>query len=113
MTVLAKQHRESRAEILIGDNNGWVAVHMTLGTLWVEVYDRNDNPVHIYKQDWPEPVKRKFKVRASYQAMCETEIEANSMDEAYELAKQLDGSSFDTHCDPDDWHIEDVWETER
>ena len=113
MTVLAKQHAPNRSEILIGKDNGWVAVHMTLGNLWVEVYDRNDNPIHIYKEDWPEPVKRKFKVRASYQAMCETEIEANSLDEAYELAKQLDGSSFDTQCDPDDWHIEDVWETER
>jgi hypothetical protein len=29
------------------------------------------------------------------------------------LAKQLDGSSFDTHCDPDDWHIEDVEEVAR
>lgn len=113
MTVLAKQHAANRAEVLIDQNNGWVSVSMVAGTLWVEVYDRNDNPVHIYKEDWPEPAKRKFKVRASYQALCETEIEANSLDEAYELAKQLDGGSFDTHCDPDDWHIEDVTEVDR
>jgi hypothetical protein len=111
--VASKQHHNNRAEITIGKDNGWVAVHVTLGTLWVEVYDRNDNPIHIYKEDWPEPVKRKFKVRASYQAMCETEIEANSLDEAYELAKELDGGVFDTYCDPDDWHIEDVEEIER
>ena len=53
---------------------------------------------------------KKFIVRASYSAMCETEIEANNIDEAYELAKKLDGSVYDTVCDPDDWHIEDVWE---
>ena len=35
---------------------------------------------------------KKFKVRASYQAMCETEVEANNIDEAYEIAKKLDGS---------------------
>lgn len=51
-----------------------------------------------------------FKVRASYSAMCETEIKANDIDEAYALAQKLDGSVYDTHCDPDDWHIEDVWE---
>ena len=113
MTVLAKQHQDNRVEVLIGKDNGWVAVHMSMGTLWVEVYDHNDNPIHVYKEDWPEAPKRKFKVRASYQAMCETEIEANSLDEAYVLAKKLDGASFDTHCDPDDWHIEDVLEVAR
>jgi len=53
---------------------------------------------------------KKFIVRASYQAMCQTEVEANSLDEAYEIAKKLDGSVYDTVCDPDDWHIEDIWE---
>ena len=110
MTVLAKQHQDNRVEVLIGKDNGWVAVHMSMGTLWVEVYDHNDNPIHVYKEDWPEAPKRKFKVRASYQGMCETEIEANSEEEAYEKAKQLVGSVFDTHCDPDDWHIEEVYE---
>lgn len=53
---------------------------------------------------------KKFIVRASYQAMCETEIEAENIDEAYAIAKELDGSVYDTVCDPDDWHIEDIWE---
>jgi hypothetical protein len=111
--LTAKQHRTNSVEVLIGKDNGWVTVNTYMGLMYVEVYDRNGNPVHVQKLEWPEAPKRKFKVRASYQAMCETEIEANSLDEAYELAKELDGSSFDTHCDPDDWHIEDVWETER
>jgi hypothetical protein len=53
---------------------------------------------------------KKYIVRASYSAMCQTEVEANSLDEAYEIAKTLDGGVYDTHCDPDDWHIEDIWE---
>lgn len=53
---------------------------------------------------------KKFIVRASYSAMCETEIEAENIDEAYAIAKELDGSVYDTVCDPDDWHIEDIWE---
>jgi hypothetical protein len=51
-----------------------------------------------------------FTVRASYSAMCETEVKANDIDEAYALAQKLDGSVYDTHCDPDDWHIEDISE---
>lgn len=54
-----------------------------------------------------------YKVRASYQAMCETEVQANDIDEAYEIAKKLDGSVYDTVCDPDDWHIEDIWEVKQ
>ena len=52
-----------------------------------------------------------FTVRASYSAMCETEVEANDVDEAYVLARKLDARVvYDAECDPDDWHIEDVWE---
>lgn len=113
MTLLAKQNRPQHVDVLVEQDNGWVSVAMVAGTLWVEVYDQNDNMIHYFKQEWPTAKKRKFKVRASYQAMCETEIEANSEEEAYEIAKKLDGSVFDTHCDPDDWHIEDVIEVAR
>ena len=52
-----------------------------------------------------------FTVRASYSAMCETEVKANDIDEAYALAQKLDARVvYDAECDPDDWHIEDVWE---
>jgi hypothetical protein len=104
-----KQTRPSAVDVDIGINNGWVSVTMSMGTLRVEVYDREGDVLNVFKQDWPDE-KKKFKVRASYSAMCEVEIEANNVDEAYEIAKTLDGSSFDTLCDPEDWHIEDIWE---
>jgi len=107
--LTTKQTRPSFVEVNIGTDNGCVSVTMYMGQLRVEVYDNTWDPIHVYKAEWPDE-KKKFKVRASYQAMCETEIEANNIDEAYELAKKLDGSVFDTHCDPDDWHIEDVYE---
>lgn len=110
--LLAIQPRSNHVDVMIGENNGWVSVSMLMGTMRVEVYDGTGDIVHVVKKEWPDEKKR-FKVRASYQAMCETEIEANSLDEAYEKAKQLDGSVFDTHCDPDDWHIEDVIEVVR
>ena len=113
MTLLAKQNRPQHVDVLVEQDNGWVSVAMVAGTLWVEVYDQNDNMIHYFKQEWPTAKKRKFKVRASYSAMCETEVEAHNIDEAYEIAKKLDGGVFDTHCDPDDWHIEDVLEIPR
>lgn len=113
MTLLAKQNRPQHVDVLIEQDNGSVSVAMVAGTLWVEVYDQNDNMIHYFKQEWPAAKKRKFKVRASYQAICETEIEANSLNEAYEMAKELDGGVFDTYCDPDDWHIEEVMEIPR
>lgn len=104
-----EQKRPNRVEVLIGKDNGWVSATMSMGTLWVEVYGANGTPLNSFKMDWPDE-KKKYKVRASYQAMCEAVIEANSLDEAYDLAKELDGGMFDTECDPDDWHIEDVEE---
>ena len=48
----------------------------------------------------------RFKVRASYVSLCETEIEADNQEQAYKLAKQLDGGVFDTTIDKDDWQID-------
>lgn len=107
--LTVKQPHPVRVEVLIGRDNGWVSTTMSMGTLWVEVYGANGTPLNSFKMDWPDE-KKKFKVRASYQATCEAVIEANNIDEAYELAKELDGGMFDTECDPDDWHIEDVEE---
>jgi hypothetical protein len=50
----------------------------------------------------------KFKVRASYVSLCETIIEAKDKDEAWRIAKALDGGVFDTKFDPDDWQIDHV-----
>lgn len=106
------QSRPNMVDVVVGNDNGWVSVNMIMGTLRVEVYDASGDPLSVFVKDWPDEKKR-YRVRASYQAMCETEIEANSLDEAYELAKGLDGGVFDTHCDPDDWHIEDVEEVTK
>jgi hypothetical protein len=99
-------------EVVVGESNGWINVTMIMGQLRVEIYDHEGDVLNVFKKDWPDQ-KKKFKVRASYSAMCETEIEARNIDEAYELAKKLDGGVFDTHCDPDDWHIEDVTEVTK
>lgn len=108
----AGQPATNLVEVVIGEANGWVNVSMYMGMLRVEVYDREGDVLNSFKHEWPDE-KKKFKVRASYSAMCETEIEARNIDEAYELAKKLDGGVFDTHCDPDDWHIEDVTEVKH
>mgnify|MGYP003350534998 CR=1 FL=1 len=53
---------------------------------------------------------KKYKVIASYVTQCEVEIEAEDMDQAYLIAKELDGGSFKTTIDGDDWQIEQVTE---
>lgn len=52
---------------------------------------------------------KKYKVLASYLTFCELEVEAENEDEAWELAREADGGSFE----PDgfgDWSINDVTE---
>jgi hypothetical protein len=113
--ITANKLHTHAVEIVINNkdtHNGWINVNMLMGILYVEVYDAEGDVIHYYKKEWPE-AKKKFKVRASYSAMCETEVEAHNIDEAYEIAKKLDGGVFDTHCDPDDWHIEDVTEVTK
>jgi len=53
---------------------------------------------------------KKFKVRASYVSTCETIIEAKDQDEAYVVAKDLDGGCFDVRLAADDWQIDHVTE---
>ena len=53
---------------------------------------------------------KKFKVLASYITYCTTEIEADSLEQAVELARDLDGGCFESETDGDDWNIEDVVE---
>ena len=52
---------------------------------------------------------KKFKVIASYVTYCVAEIEAEDLDEAYRIAKDMDGGEFepDTYSG-DDWHIDSV-----
>jgi len=51
----------------------------------------------------------KFKVTASYVSYCHAEIEADNLEHAEELARELDGGEF-IPADRDDWNIEEVEE---
>lgn len=53
-----------------------------------------------------------YKVTASYITYCTAEIEAESLEQAIELARDLDGGCFESEVDGDDWNIEDVEEIE-
>jgi len=53
---------------------------------------------------------KRYKVKASYISSCETIIEAEDDQEAYQIAKDLDGGCFDTHLSGDDWKIDHVFE---
>ena len=55
---------------------------------------------------------KKFLVTASYITTCHTEIEAETLEEAFQLAKELDGGIFETVIDGDDWQIDKVTEIE-
>jgi hypothetical protein len=53
----------------------------------------------------------KFKVVASYTAYCMVEIEAEDEDQAWALARDMDGGSFTPTYSPcGNWFIEDVKE---
>ena len=54
------------------------------------------------------PVK-KYRVIASYVVYCDTIIEAENKDEAYDMATQMDGTSFD-YNGHEDWSIDEVIE---
>lgn len=53
-----------------------------------------------------------FIVTASYITYCTAEIEAESQEEAYEIARSMDGGDFDVNRDTglDDWQIMDIEE---
>ena len=53
---------------------------------------------------------KQYKIKASYISTCETIIEAEDENEAYQIAKDLDGGVFDTRLSGDDWQIDGVFE---
>ena len=57
-----------------------------------------------------KPPIKTYKVTASYSTQCSVEIEAESEDEAYRLAKEMDGGNFETEIDGGDWQIEHITE---
>jgi len=50
-----------------------------------------------------------YKVKASFSTICHVFIEADSMDEALQIARDMDGGQFEAGV-MDDWHIEDAVE---
>lgn len=57
---------------------------------------------------------KKFKITASYVTYVYAEVEANTRDEAFEMALDMDGGDFSVERDTGmgDWHIDDVVELE-
>ena len=56
---------------------------------------------------------KKFRVVASYTMYCTAEIEAEDADDAFAIAKSMDGGSFDAdEPSGSDWEIEQVEEIE-
>jgi len=52
---------------------------------------------------------KKYNVTAYYTTTCFVEIEAENEDNAYDIARNMDGGSF-TNSDAGDWRIVDVEE---
>lgn len=59
---------------------------------------------------------KKYKVIATYLSWCETEIEAENEEQAWEVALDADGADFEPlgnrFKELNDWHISDVSEIE-
>lgn len=53
---------------------------------------------------------KKFKVTACYYTYCTAEVEAETEDQAYALAKDMDGGYFKQSNELGDWHINEVKE---
>lgn len=57
---------------------------------------------------------KKFRVVASYITYCTAEIEAENADDAFAIAKSMDGGDFDPDvASAGDWEIEQVEEIEE
>ena len=56
---------------------------------------------------------KKFKVTACYYTWCTAEIEAENVDQAYEIARDMDGGDFEDSGNQTDWHINDITEIEE
>jgi hypothetical protein len=53
---------------------------------------------------------KKYKVIAAYFTYCTAEVEAESEDQAYAIAREMDGGSFTPSNENFDWHINEVEE---
>lgn len=59
---------------------------------------------------------KKYRVIASYLTFCELIVEADNVDEAWELAREADGGDFEPlkgrWSELSDWHIDNVSEVQ-
>jgi len=53
---------------------------------------------------------KKFKVTACYYTYCTAEVEAETEDDAFEKARDMDGGDFKPSHENFDWHINQVTE---
>ena len=51
-----------------------------------------------------------YKVTACYYSYCTTTVQANSEEEAEDIAREMDGGDFKQSGELGDWHINDVTE---
>jgi len=56
---------------------------------------------------------KKYNITAYYTTSCFAEVEAKDEDEAYEIARNMDGGIFMSSADKGDWRIVDVEEIEE
>lgn len=55
---------------------------------------------------------KRYKVTACYYTYCTAVVEAETEDEAYNIAQEMDGGSFKESGELGDWHINEVKEIE-
>ena len=53
-----------------------------------------------------------YKITACYYTYCTTTVEAESEEQAFELAREMDGGHFEQSGELGDWHINDIQELE-
>lgn len=56
---------------------------------------------------------KKYKITAYYYTYCYAEVEATDEDQAYDIARDMDGGSFSSSADRGDWRIVGVEEIEQ
>jgi hypothetical protein len=56
---------------------------------------------------------KKYKITAYYYTYCYAEVEATDEDQAYDIARDMDGGSFSSSADKGDWRIVGVEEIEE
>ena len=105
---------------IIKTNDGYMVQH-TKGELEGECVCNadGDNLFDTYREaeavfyGHDKPSKKTYRVTASMTLYCYANVEAASEDEAYEIARGMDGGDFTTDPMRGDWSIDSVYEAEE